>query len=61
MKGSAVLAIAILICAALGAWIVGENRVFGFVAGAVGGLVIGVAILGYRTGADENPDIYFKD
>jgi len=61
MNRSSFLAITILICAALGAWIVGENRVFGFIAGGVGGFVLAVAILSYRNGADENTDILFKD
>lgn len=61
MNRSSFLAITMLVCAAIGAWVVAENRMFGFVVGGVGGLVLGVAILSYRTGADENPDIFFKD
>ena len=61
MNRSSFLAITMLICSAVGAWLVAENRVAGFVAGGVGGFVLAVAILSYRTGADENPDILFKD
>lgn len=61
MNRSTFLAITMLVCGAIGAWVVAENRMFGFVAGGVGGLVLGVAILSYRSGADENADIIFKD
>jgi len=61
MSRSSFLAITMLICAAVGAWLVAENRVAGFVAGGVGGFVLAVAMLSYRTGADESTEIFFKD
>ena len=61
MNRTTFLAITMLVCGAIGAWVVAENRMFGFLAGSVGGFVLGVAILSYKTGADDNADILFKD
>ena len=61
MNRSTFLAITVLVCVAVGAWLVAENRLFGAVAGGVGGFVLGVAILSYKTGADDSGDIIFKD